>query len=69
MCSFFFWNDGIVLDRSVRSRERIIVPQEQRPALVDSPNLKKTSVQSFCAFREFENKIALVFSDMVFHET
>ena len=25
-----------------------------------SPSLKKTSGQSFCAFREFENKIALV---------
>ena len=29
----FFLNDGIVLDRSVRSRERTIVPQERRPAL------------------------------------
>ena len=34
MRSFFFRNDGIVLDRSVRSRERTIVPQERRPALV-----------------------------------
>ena len=34
MRSFFFQNDGIVLDRSVRSRERTIVPQERRPVLV-----------------------------------
>ena len=34
MCSFFFWNDGIVLDCSVRSRKRTIFPQERRPALV-----------------------------------
>ena len=33
MRSFFFRNDGIVLDRSVRSRERMIVPQERRPVL------------------------------------
>ena len=33
MRSFFFRNDGIVLDRSVSSRERTIVPQERRPAL------------------------------------
>ena len=34
MRSFFFRNDGIVLYRSVRSRERTIVHQERRPALV-----------------------------------
>ena len=33
---FFFRNDGIVLDRSVRSRERTIVPPGTRPALVTS---------------------------------
>ena len=31
---FFFQNDGIGLDHSVRSRERTIVPQERRPTLV-----------------------------------
>ena len=29
------------------------------------PSLKKTSEQLFCAFREFENKIALVFSKLI----
>ena len=33
MRSFFFRNDGIVLDRSVHSCERTIIPQERRPAL------------------------------------
>ena len=33
MRSFFFRNDGIILDRSVCSRERTIVPKERRPAL------------------------------------
>ena len=33
MRSFFFRNDGIILDRSVRSYERTIVSQERRPAL------------------------------------
>ena len=33
MRSFFFQTDGIVLDNSVYSRERTIVPQEGRPAL------------------------------------
>jgi len=32
MHSLFFRNDGIVLDRSARSRERTIVHKEQRPA-------------------------------------
>ena len=32
---------------------------------VVSPSLKKTSGQSFCAFREFENKIALVFLKLI----
>ena len=41
MRSFFFRNDGIVLDRFVRSRERTIVPQEQRPALYEA--MVKTS--------------------------
>ena len=27
------WNDWIVLDRSICSREKTIVPQERRPAL------------------------------------
>ena len=31
---FFFRNDGIVLDRSVRSRERTIIPPGTRPALL-----------------------------------
>ena len=34
MCLFFFQNDGIILDHSFCSRERTIVPQERRPALV-----------------------------------
>ena len=33
MKGFFFQNDGNVLDRSVHSRERTIIPQERRPAL------------------------------------
>ena len=34
MCSFLFcWNNGIVLDSSVRSRERTIVPWERRQVL------------------------------------
>ena len=44
MRSFFFRNDGIVLDRSVRSRERTIVPQERRPALALCPG----SMQIHC---------------------
>ena len=32
MRSFFFRNDGIVLDRSVRSREKTIVPQIPSPS-------------------------------------
>ena len=32
--SVFFRNDGIVLDRSIRSRERTIFPPLTRPALV-----------------------------------
>ena len=32
---------------------------------VVSPSLKKTSGQSFCAFSEFENKIALVFLKLI----
>ena len=34
MCSFFFRNDWIVLNNSVRSHERTIILQERRPALV-----------------------------------
>ena len=34
MRSFFFRNNGIVLDGSVCSCERTIVPQERRPALM-----------------------------------
>ena len=34
MRSFFFRNDGVVLDRCVRFCERTIVPQERRPALL-----------------------------------
>ena len=33
MRSFFFRNGGIVRDRSVRSRERTIIPHKGRPAL------------------------------------
>ena len=32
---------------------------------VVSPSLKKTPGQSFCAVKEFENKIALVFSKLI----
>ena len=35
MHSVLFWNDGIVIDSSVCSLERTIVPQEKRPALVN----------------------------------
>ena len=45
MHSFFFRNNGIVLDRSVRSRERTIVPQERRPAYSQSMILK-TEIES-----------------------
>ena len=39
--AFHFMNDGIVLDCSVHSRERTIVPQEQRPALIITFNTFK----------------------------
>ena len=44
---FFFQNDGIVLDRSVHSRKRTIIPQERRPALAMT-NIK--------LFQKFENE-------------
>ena len=48
---FFFRNDGIVLDRSVRSRERMIVPQERRPALDSTLEIyahQQTLYRLFC---------------------
>ena len=37
--SFFFQNDGIDLDRSVRSQERMIVSPGTRPALTKTTKL------------------------------
>ena len=52
MRTFFFWNDDIVLDNSVRSRERTIVPMERRPALLTVLffifQLEKYQIKFFC---------------------
>ena len=42
MRSFFFWNDGIVLDHSVHSHERTIIPQEQPLALAVKKMVENT---------------------------
>ena len=51
MCLFFFWNSGIVLDNSIPSHERTIVPQEQRPALTVSEKWKADKLTNWQRYK------------------
>ena len=55
MRSFFFGTmHGIVIENSVRSGERTIVPQERRPALIVTINTFKDQSLTFTGLKTFK---------------
>ena len=61
MRSFFFQNDGVVLDCSVRSRERTIVPQERRLVLVQRYVCNRIEI---CLYDQLINPVCIVQSEL-----